>query len=318
MDRPDRYELLALNVTPESRKQYDRGLRSFLQYLEETERSEFSDLRLLDGYLTDFAVYSYKKNNKHGRQAVINAMLGVELYYPEIRGKLIMIRASIQGWAKQVPKTPRKVIGEELTYGIAVEFLRRSKPAMATAILTTFECYLRSGDLQKMRCQDFIFLDPPEGPDGKCYGSLSIPKTKRGSGQSVYIRSKLIAELLRRQKSIASKQGRELANPMFTFHMASIRKEMKHCLARFQVDLGGTALHGFRYGGATTDEMKGRLTADDIKKRGRWASDKSRNAYIQPAEVHAQLQELSPSNRELIMRRFARRYAIFNVEPAPV
>ena len=70
----------------------------------------------------------------------MNAMLAVKLYFPRVRGTFVDLRASLEGWAKRVPVTPRHVISEIVAVGVAVEFLRESRADMATAILAAFEC----------------------------------------------------------------------------------------------------------------------------------------------------------------------------------
>ena len=313
----DRYELIALRVSAETRRQYDAGLKHFLDYLVEKGKDSFNNMALLDGYLTDFAVYTYHKYNKANRQRVANAMLAVELYFPEIRGKLILIRASLEGWAKDSPPVPRKIICLEVAWGIAIELLYKSRPDMATAVLVSFECYLRAADIRNMKYTHYLSLDPPQGPEGTYHGIITLPKTKRGRNESVYVRDKLIAVLMERQKQVAKLSRDNEQQVLFTFNLATLRKRMKIALARFGIDLGNTALHGLRYGGATTDDMLGRLTRDEIQQRGRWASPKSMKSYLQPDQAHAQLAALSEQHLRILHRRQAQRYRIFNVTPPP-
>ncbi len=121
MDRPDRYELLRLRVNPTTKEQYDRGLSTFLDYLEKTGNKGFDNLRLVEGFLMDIAVHTYHSQDKSCWQTVVNAMLGVELYFPQLRGSSNDLRASLEGWTKQVPPTPRDVISELVAVGLAVE-----------------------------------------------------------------------------------------------------------------------------------------------------------------------------------------------------
>ncbi len=96
MDRPDRYELLRLRVDPTTKEQYDRGLAAFLGYLEKTGNKGFDNLRLVEGFLMDFAVHTYHSRDKSCRQTVVNAMLAVELYFPQLRGTFNDLRASLE------------------------------------------------------------------------------------------------------------------------------------------------------------------------------------------------------------------------------
>ncbi len=236
-------------------------------------------------------------------------MLAVELYFPELRGK--------EGWAKHVPPVAKEVISEPLAYGIAVALHRKGRANMATAVLTAFECYLRAADIQNAKCKHFIFLDPPQGPNCEYHGVLSLPKTKRGINGSVYIRGKLIAELLRRQERISSDFGQNKDNRLFQFTLPAIRKQLKAVLEWFGMSLHNTALHGLRYGGATTYDMHERLSRDEIQQRGRWASAKSMRQYLQPDRAHAQLENVLENIRDELQRRLAQRYELLNFTPPP-
>ena len=63
-----------------------------------------------------------------------------------------------------------------------------------------------------------------------------------------------------------------------------------------------TKLHGLRYGGGTTVDMKGRLTRKEIKQHGRRSSPKSMRKYLQPDRLH---QQLKISNRITIFHFFS-------------
>ena len=115
---------------------------------------------------------------------------------------------------------------------------------MARGILAAFECYSRSGDIDNAKCDDYIYVETPLGPSGTYYGILSLPKTKRGLNESVYVRDPLVAELLRRQAHVISEGRKHSKNKMLTFAMPTIRKRMKIILAMFGVVLANTALHG--------------------------------------------------------------------------
>ncbi len=149
-------------------------------------------------------------------------------------------------------------------------------------------------------------------------GFYPYQKQKRGANESVYVRDKLVAELLRRQKAVSSRGGRDPNAALFKFSMPTIRKQIKIVLQGFGLNFAATALHGLRYGGATNDDMHGRLTRDEIQQRGRWASANSMRKYLQPNKVHAQVQDLPTSVRDKLKRRMARRYHISNVTPPPV
>ncbi len=80
------------------------------------------------------------------RQTVVNVILAIKFYFPQLSGTFNDIRPSLEGWAKQVPPTPRHGIPTLVAVELAVELLEKSMVYMATAVLTAFEFYLQSGD----------------------------------------------------------------------------------------------------------------------------------------------------------------------------
>lgn len=82
---------------------------------------------------------------------------------------------------------------------------------MPTAVLTAFECYLRSVHIVNAKRKRRINLNRPTGFQTRtlCYGILSLPKQMLGK-RIVYIGNRLVAELLRREKSVSWGEMRNL------------------------------------------------------------------------------------------------------------
>ncbi len=97
-------------------------------------------------------------------------------------------RAPNVGLGKTGPEYPERRHIRLVAIGLAVELLEKSRVHMATAVLTAFECYLRSGNIKNAKCKHHIYLDPPIRSPVRHYGILSLPKTKRGANESLYIR----------------------------------------------------------------------------------------------------------------------------------
>ena len=150
------------------------------------------------------------------------------------------------------------------------------------AVLNSFDCYLRAGDVDNMRTNRVHFLGMEERRP--YYAALTLPITKRGRHQSVMVRPRYMAVLLRREvESRRVVLGGE--EKLFNIRPAGWRKEIKRAAVR--AGLSGLEITplALRYGGATTDKMERRLRDKNIQDRGRWSSDKTMQEYIRPDDL---------------------------------
>ena len=166
-----------------------------------------------------------------------------------------------------------------------------------------------------MQVGHFLFFPQPQGPDNNYHGIITLPKTKRGRNESVYDRSYLIAELSRQQQQMRYACGASDTEKFFEFISATLRKCMNAIFRSFNIILPDMKMHGLRYGGATTDDMEGRLPRAEIQQRVRWADAKSMLEYLQPDHVHNQRSNLDTNLRGRLERLLAQRYHFFNVAP---
>jgi integrase len=145
---------------------------------------------------------------------------------------------------------------------------------MAVAILTAFHCYLRMGDLLKLRASDIAFPgDVRLG--GSVRAVLRVGKGKTGTNQSVVLTDTDVVLLLQHIM-----KGRSATDRLFPFTDAQYNRTIRaSCLLLGIINVAFTS-HSCRHGGATHDYLHG-VPMEDIIMRGRWRAAESARIYVQ-------------------------------------
>ena len=106
---------------------------------------------------------------------------------------------------------------------------------------------------------------------------VRLPKTKTGLNQSIVIEDKNLWKLF---KFFLSQTTATSAGIFIPLTPAKVTKQMDRIVKSFGLSNLRFTPHCLRHGGATEDYLKG-VPIDHIVHKGRWASVKSANRYIQ-------------------------------------
>ena len=307
----EKFKLLNLRVKPITLRSYERYLQEFIDWLPENKLT-FKDWKELDERVVEFAVHTHEEAGGARRQVVIDVKQGLEHYFPEVLGKMILTKRSLEGWGKSRPVQQKAVCPRIVALGLGHKLMEMDRPEEGLAILLIFECYLRVGEVVKLSITD-IRLKPPEERTKGNQGALMLKETKRGRNQSVLIRDPFIASLLERhirnvkitndsrrpnqdtkihdkeppkKKSRTTQARQEEENqPLFKFTQAQLNKQFKMAIKNLGVQELGLTPHSLRYGAASQDFIDGVLDLPGIKSRGRWRTDDMLQYYVQPGLV---------------------------------
>lgn len=281
--------LSSKRIRKTSLAQYHYGLKKFLNWLPDGE--QLWDGHHVDKTLRAFAHYVYNKYGGKYRTWVEQATRGVAFYWPEYAKDLNLIHLDLQGWRKDTPAQHKGPVPKIVAYALAHRLHSVGCADFAAAILLSYDCYFRVGDIYNLTKKSFI----PKGEAASNNNFIVVidhSKTK-GENQSVEIRapflSRYITQILEARKEINGE----------TRLMGLGRRQYTRSLelAGRDLDLPFTVTpHMFRFGGATHDFLN-EVPLGEIRQRGRWISEKQCKEYMNLKVHTARLDSLSPDQQ---------------------
>ncbi len=151
----------------------------------------------------------------------------------------------------------------------------------AVAALLSFNCYLRTEELMKLKWAN-VMLPGDARMTGGEWPSLTIVDAKSGPLQSVTITDPLVLELMVKHKA---KFGFKGGSKVFSgLNGDKGRRWLYAALNQLGISEHEYVWHSFRKGAAMTDSVTKVLSFEQIMERGRWASRKSCKLYIAKAK----------------------------------
>lgn len=285
--------LRELAVTPTTLRTYDKNLQHFLSH---TRLSSTNFLALshaqLDVLLAQYIESLFQRGCPFDYAS--HALHGVMFRRPELRGAgfLPTARQTLRGWSRSKRSTSHPPLTWEITVLFAVTLSRSGHHGAAVAMLLAFDCYLRVGELLRLRFCDIVL--PHDARMGSSHQTMAVrlPKTKTGLNQWVSVRNTDVAQILqawmkRSHTDLTScSSSIDLVFPFPPSHFRKLLHSVKEVLG-----MSSTAYvpHSLRHGGATRDFLQGD-SIEQVMFRGRWAVMASARRYIQmgPALLAAQ------------------------------
>ena len=285
--------LRELAVTPTTLRTYDKNLQHFLLHTRLTP-STFLSLSHghLDRLLAQYIEHLFQCACPFDYAS--HALHGVMFRRPELRGAgfLPTARQTLRGWSRKKLSVSHPPLTWEITVLFAVTLSRSGHHGVAVAMLLAFDCYLRVGELLRLRYCDIVL--PHDSRMGSSHRTMAVrlPKTKTGLNQWVSLQNQEVAEILQAWMKlshpdlVASSSSTDLVFPYPPSYFRKLLHSVKDVLG-----MSSTAYvpHSLRHGGATHDFLRG-ASIEQVMFRGRWAVMASARRYIQmgPALLAAQ------------------------------
>jgi integrase len=175
---------------------------------------------------------------------------------------------------------------------LVVTLLRNGSHAEAVAMLLAFHCYLRVGELTRLRLCDFVL----PGEMGRAHGRMAvcIPLAKTGRNQWVTLADAAIASVVCGWLSRRRRVSPADSTRVFPFTPDHLRQMMQRACAVTGVSATPYVPHSLRHGGATHDYLLG-ASIEQIMDRGRWRGMDSAKTYLQTGRVLLASQHLPAS-----------------------
>jgi integrase len=183
----------------------------------------------------------------------------------------------LRGWSRLARSASHPPITWELAVVFAVTMAKWSLYPHSIATLVAFDCYLRVGELTRIRYCDVVQPNDPRMGSVHSTMALRLPDTKTGLNQWVSLQSPSVAQALHSYLRARPFQSSEL---IFPFAPHQYRQLIRSVALTLGVGHIPYVPHSLRHGGATSDFLRGH-TIEQIMYRGRWKSMESARRYIQ-------------------------------------
>jgi integrase len=275
---PALHSSVRLGLNNSTYTDYRRGVERFL----EARALPYSKLVFLRTAQIDRRFASYLRelyDNEGSMQSGENARNGLHLWLPRTKNRLRDSHTILHYWARQRKQQSYPPIPRNVATLVAVSLAQRGELHAAIAVLLSFDCYLRVNECLSLTKADVtIPTDRRLGGDVHEKTTIHLRKTKTLDNLSCVVHDPVVARLLHR--IVAS-----LPTPASRLFPLTLTAYREH---HFKGTLRGLGLghlhfvpHSLRHGGATHDYVIAGMTPEYIVRRGRWASPKSADRYIQ-------------------------------------
>lgn len=277
--------LSKLRIRASSRRQYRYGMNKFLNWLPKGE--QIWDGAHLDNLLRAFAHHVFTTYGGKYRSWVQQARNGIAFRLPEYASQLRLINLDLQGWKNAVPETHIGPIPKIAAYAIAHRLQEVGCADFAAAVLLSFDCYFRVGDIYNLTRKSFVRKG--EAASNNNFIVVVHHSKTKGENQTVEIRAPFLSKYI---KSVFNARKVQDGDESL---MGLSRKMYSRALELAARDVGlpfRVTPHMLRFGGATHDFLN-EVPFIEIKQRGRWISEKQCKTYINVKAHQDQLKSLS-------------------------
>ena len=190
-----RLPLQDLAVKPTSLQQYTASLNKFLSHAQLTpQQFMHAPASALD---RELAVYLQRMFDASRPFDTAGKALHAAVFFrQDFKLRLPQARQCLKGWDLNRHKASHPPLTWELTVIIACMLARAHRSAAAMAMLLGFDCYLRCGEMLRLRRCDVVL------PNDSCMGqadthmAVVLKEAKTGKNQSVTIDSPVFGALL--------------------------------------------------------------------------------------------------------------------------
>ncbi len=179
----------------------------------------------------------------------------------------------------------------EMTLLIACTLARSGHRDAGVATLLAFDCYLRVGELCRLRLCDVVM--PHDARMGSAFTGMVVclPRAKTGLNQSVPVRRPAVGAVLHDYVTLLYQTGAvEWHGHLFSLTASRYRELL--CAACVALGLPARYTpHSLRHGGASHDYLE-HGDVNEVMLRGRWRSMPSVQRYIQTSAARLAAQEV--------------------------
>jgi integrase len=295
-----RLPLQDLALAPASTKSYNKSLSSFLTHARLSPQQLLSaPAPSLDRLLAVYIQHSYDTSSPFTYAA--HALHAIIFHRPDVKAFMFVSRQCIKGWERVKKTLSYPPLTWEVTVAIACNMAQRGLHGPAVAVLVGFDCYLRVGELTRIRFRDVVLPNDPRMGRAHSAMAVCLPRTKTGKNQSVDLDRQSVCDVLCawiHRLSPTAKGG----NPyIFAFSPDYLRRALRQSCLELGISHCHYVPHSLRHGGASADFLTNGSIAR-VQFRGRWKSMESLRTYVQSARALLAAQDVPPALNQLGMQ----------------
>lgn len=292
-----RLPLQDLALAPASLKSYNRSLTSFLIYTRLTPQQLLSAPAIrLDRLLAVYIQHLYDTASPFTYAA--HALHAVVYHRPDLKARMFISRQCLKGWERVKKSSARPPLTWELTVAIACALSRSGFHAPAVATLVAFDCYLRVGELTRLRLRDIVMPDDPRMGRAHTAMAVCLGRAKTGLNQSVALARPDVAGVLCAWVRTLPRDGPGDNPLVFAFSPEYFGRLLRNACVQLGVGAAHYTPHSLRHGGATADFLLSG-SIERVQFRGRWKSMESLRTYVQTARALLAAQDVPPALNQL-------------------
>jgi integrase len=295
-----RLPLQDLALAPNSLKSYNKCLSSFLIYTRlSPQRFLIEPAPSLDRLLAVYIQHSYDTSIPFTYAS--HALHAVIFHRPDVRALMFVSRQCIKGWERVKKTLSYPPLTWELTVALASVMSRRGLHGPAVAMLLTFDCYLRVGEMTRIRLRDVVIPDDPRMGSASTAMAVILGKTKTGDNQSVTLDRQSVCDIVVSWVHRMRRSSSEDNPRVFAFSPDYFRRAMRAACSELGIADRGYTPHSLRHGGASADFLL-RGSISRVQFRGRWKSMESIRTYVRAARALLAAQDVPASLNQLGQR----------------
>ena len=277
-------------LRPATLRTYDKNLSLFLQHIQLPLQHLLSlPVPRIDQLFSQYLEHQYSVGGSF--DSASHAFHSLLFRCPSLRLQLGESRVRLRGWSHLKQSSSHPPITWELTVCFATTFARWGHYPQGVASLVAFDCYLRVGELTRIRYCDVIQPSDPRVGSAHATMAVRLPITKTGRNQWVSIQRSSVAQVLLHYLRSRPFRSTDL---IFPFTPTQFRRLIRSVSLTLGVGHTPYVPHSFRHGGATCDYLSGR-TIEQIMFHGRWKSMESARRYIQAGRAILVTCDVPPS-----------------------
>ncbi|CAK0790966.1 unnamed protein product [Prorocentrum cordatum] len=280
------------------------GRRSRLQYTRLLElllsRSRLTSLAAPAADTDAAVVRFFDELHLEGKVASTGEKLlaAIFMHVPDYqsKGKLALPRAyrALRGWRLLRPSRTRRPLPWAACMGVARQIWRISgRPDLAVFWLLMVDTYLRPGEAFRLTRGQVI---PPQAHMPKVTIHINPDYMKRPSKTGEMDETVDAARPWLGNPLVRLAQGPSSA-PLWTFTMAEAKDVFERATRALNLDKQLPVLYTARHSGASIDRFTGRISLQEVQRRGRWRQPSSVRRYEKRGLIQAVWSEMEPSAR---------------------
>ena len=269
-------QLADMGVKAGTRKKYGMAVERFERW-REVERVEVYNMSETDIAMAYYFQFLYSEG--YPKNWASDCLNGCILECPPLKGHLATAAKWLKNWNSSHQTESHPPVTWPLACLIAIRMCLSGWVDEAVGVLLSFDCYLRPGELCGLAVADIAFPADARLGGFTINGMLRLRDTKTGPNQPVELRNELVIRML-----ACLVRGKAGVDPVFAFSYNVFGDRLKRVCSMLGLTGCGFTPHSLRAGGATFDAGRG-VSQADIKRHGRWESDKVVKTYVQTGQA---------------------------------